>query len=554
LSWQWGFSRVSGQYYLRTPHRTKYAVPRRAVYSVATEIMATTILSLPPELLANIFCHLEDASFFSGRLANRNLEQSSFALFGRRFFRKKGYMITKSSLGVLQSVASHEKLRVYVQHVWFNPDCYTYDTLPNIALSLTKKADPGMPQINSYSDDMPGTRSEYIQCQSMLENRDFLSTKALFSGDRPLFKVLNSTFATLPNLKTVGMRRSDQHSPWGWSRLNDAVGKDPRELGDLSNVSSVIPGPTVLYMALMHTLAASRSRIQRLYTDAIQIDDISLRQLPPLVIREACGSLLYLEINLTRGNSRPHALLEDQDHDSDANQTESHGTGLVRLLSACPNLRELGLMIFPDRHESHFVAPERGWNKSYTFSVLKNLTDNVQLSNLRRIKLEEFTTLPSALISFLRPSAPHLTSIKLRDIRLVDECDDDRPWQHIFAFLAASCPKLSYLLLYHLYHSSGGIRFVQNLPSHPPQSEEDSNTVRITDNFTDYENIAVEVGTPHSDPDSESSERRATIFRARETVGDRVRALVNGHWYGQNLFSYEMDETLWHTDTSDEEW
>jgi hypothetical protein len=33
-----------------------------------------------------------------------------------------------------------------------------------------------------------------------------------------------------------------------------------------------------------------------------------------------------------------------------------------------------------------------------------------------------------------------------------------------------------------------------------------------------------------------------------------VRALVNGHWYGRNLFSYEMDESLWHTDTSDEEW
>jgi hypothetical protein len=311
----------------------------------------------------------------------------------------------------------------------------------------------------------------------------------------------------------------------------------------------------MLYLALMHTLATSGSRIQRLYTDALQIDDIPIRPLPPMVIREACSSLLYLEINVTRGFASTHAFFEDHNHDSDAKLSEHHGAGLVRLLSACPNLREIGLMIFPDRHESHFVAPEGGWYKSYTFSVLKNLTENVQLSNLRRIKLEEFTTLPSALISLLRPSAPHLTSIKLRDIRLVEEHDDDRPWQSIFAFLATSCPKLSYLLLYHLYHASGGIRFVQTLPSHPPpQAEDDQDAVSSTDNFTDYENIAVEAGMPHSDPDTEGQERRAAIFRARETVRDRVGALVNGHWYGQNLFSYEMDEALWHTDTSDEEW
>jgi hypothetical protein len=521
------------------------------------ETMATMIISLPPELLADIFWYLDDSSFFSGRLANRNLEHASFTLFGRRFFRKKGYMITNSSLDVLQSVASHEKLRVYVQHVWFNPDCYTYDYFPESFLYYARKTG-STPQLRPYSDHLPGTRGEYLQCQSMLENQALLIADALFGGgDSPLFSVLKSTFATLPNLKTVGMRRSEQHSPWGWSRLNNAVGKDPRELGDISNVSQVIAEPTVLYVGLMHSLAASGSRVQRLYTDAIQIDHIYKNALPPVVVQEACNSLLYLEINLTKGVSGPHAYLDD-DYDPGVKMSGPSGAGLVRLLSACPNLRELGLMIFPDRHESHFVAPQGGWDKTYTFCVLENLAANVQLSNLRRIKLEEFTTLPSALISVLAPSAPHLTSIKLRDIRLVgerDSDDDDRPWQSVFAFLSTSCPKLSYLLLYHLYHSSGGIRFVQNLPQHPPrQPEDDVNVVSSTDNFTDYENIAVEVGTPHSDPDSENSERRGTIFRARETVGDRVRALVNGHWYGRNLFSYEMDESLWHTDTSDEEW
>jgi hypothetical protein len=163
--------------------------------------MTTALLSLPPELLANIFYHLEDTSFFSGRLVNRNLEQASFTLFGKRFFRKKGYMITNSSLDVLRSVASHDKLRVYVQHVWFNPDCYTYDPLPISFVPLHRRIDQDIvprPQIHPYSSELDVTTSENIRGRSMMENRALLSIKALFSDDRPLFDILKSTFATLP--------------------------------------------------------------------------------------------------------------------------------------------------------------------------------------------------------------------------------------------------------------------------------------------------------------------------------------------------------------------
>jgi len=518
-------------------------------------MMATTLLSLPPELLANVFYHLEDETFFSGRLANRNLEQASFTLFGKRFFRKKGYMITNASLDVLQSVASHEKLRLYVQHVWFNPDCYTYGPLPSVTpfgRSWEAESVGIMDTKPPYSEEAAKKRGEYIRSQSMCENH------ALLNGDRELSDSLRSAFAILPNLKTVGMRRSEQHSPWGWSRLRDAAGKDPRELGDTSDLATagfkVIPGPTMLYLALIHALGTSGSRIQRFYTDAVQIDAISVHLLPPVIIQEACNSLLYLEINVTESERGTHLLLKRSEDNPDSRDSEPQGAGLVRLLSACPNLRELGLMIFPNRYNSHLVAPERGWTQSYKFMILKHLTENVQLRNLRRIKLEKLVALPSTVISFLKPSAPHLTSIKLRDIRLLEERDVRKPWQPIFAFFSTSCPKLSYLLLYHLYHASGGIRFVQNLPPPPTQPEDDPNLVSSTENFTDYENIAVEVGMPHNDPDAEGPERRAAIFRARETVGDRVRALVNGHWYGQNLFSYEMDDFLWHTDTSDEEW
>ena len=514
----------------------------------------TTLLSLPPELLANIFHHLDDASFHAGRLANRTLEQASFTLFGKRFFRKKGYMITTPSLEVLQSVASHEKLRLYVQHVWFNPDCYTYGLIPTV-VPIGIGRDRGRVSIMDaeppYSEEVAKARAEHIRSQAKIDNH------VLLSGDGRLSGLLRSAFATLPNLKTVGMRRSEQHNPWGWSRLRDAVGKDPRELGVASNYPTngygAIPGPTILYLALIHALGVSGSQIQRFYTDAVQIDAISAQMLPLTVMQEACGALLYLEINVAEKERMTDVFLNRREDDPDFGMTESQGAGLARLLSACPNLRELGLMIFPNRH-----SQEEGWSQQGYNLLLTHVTEIVQLRNLRRLKLEKLVALPSTLISFLQPSAPHLTSIKLRDIRLLEEegdVDNNEPWKPVFAFLSTSCPNLSYLLLYHLCHASGGIRFVQTLPP-PPRQPGDAiwDMMDSADNFTDYENIAVEVGVPHSDPDAEGAERRAAVFRARETVGARLRALVDGHWYGRNLFSYEMDELLWYTDTSDEEW
>ena len=88
--------------------------------------MATTLLDLPPELIASTFSYLDDGGFFAARASVRHLERASFSTFGKRFFRKKGYMITTDSLDVLQNVSSHKELRSYVQHVWFNPDCYTF--------------------------------------------------------------------------------------------------------------------------------------------------------------------------------------------------------------------------------------------------------------------------------------------------------------------------------------------------------------------------------------------------------------------------------------------
>lgn len=87
----------------------------------------TAILKLPSELISRIFGLLQcDVDFFNARRASRGLESASLAYFGHRFFRKKGFMITTSSLHVLKQIAAHNVLGNYVRHVWFNPDCFTF--------------------------------------------------------------------------------------------------------------------------------------------------------------------------------------------------------------------------------------------------------------------------------------------------------------------------------------------------------------------------------------------------------------------------------------------
>lgn len=518
----------------------------------------TTILNLPSELIADIVSYLDTDDVFSTRRSNRGLERASFAHFGKRFFRKKGYMITKESIEVLKAIAAHTELRKYVQHIWLNPDLFLFATPSYVRDRLPYDDDesPCFQDHETVEELTDEDRLHYAAWAScMASHKELLHTGKLAME-------LSTAFSTLPNLKALGMRRSEDHSPWGWQRLQEATGYDPRVLGDIpSGAASDFAGPTYLYIALVKALAASGAQIQRFYTDAVEIDSIPADTLPTEILSEACKSVLYIELNATRAwiNKDTYRIL---DHEGQPERIpldvkispDRYGTGLSRLMSAMPHLREIGLMIFPDRKQFHLVPPKPGvpgsWSSSYPYITLERLSSSVNFRHLRRVKLEKFTASASILLSVLKRSAASLTSLKIRDVRLITANDelfaepqnsrdpvDNKPWQHVFAFLATSCPSLNYLLLNHLSHDTGGIRFVADLPPQPPRDPNVPvlSTIINAGDFVDYENMSVDV-------------------RGLDLVQARVKQLVEGHWHNRNIFSYAMDETIWHTDTSDEEW
>ena len=499
--------------------------------------MVSSVLDLPSELISCIFRYLDNDDVFATRLASKYMETSSFSYFGRRFFRKKGYMITTQSIDVLKSIASHEQLRKYVQHVWFNPDCYTF---------VTPKCDPSTRESEERGRQLDDTANKSFEADepsrklSSQELRQRLGAyeacmsdhKALMFGNAQRLRLeLTTAFANLPGLQAIGMRRSEEHQPWGWSKLKDAIGEDPRVLGEISILSSSgLHGPTRLFIAIMGAVAATRADVKRLYTDAIEIDQISLDSLHQGTLDLACRSLMYLEINAS-------LVRRLGGYSGDPMNRPDYGEGLLRLFRAAPELQELGLQIFPDMGQRPVgLRQDRSLEQMYPYVAFQKLVNNVQLRHLTRLKLEKITTSPELLEAFVQPAHSSLTSIKIRDTRLLSPRAGDRPWQSVFEFLRDHCTVLEHVLLYHLQYDQGGVSFVE----HPSNMTRLSDALDTDDEdesglFTEYDHIALEAN-------------------GRVEVATSMMEIVEKHWYHKPIFSYSMDETLWHTDTSDDEW
>ena len=300
----------------------------------------TGLLDLPAELIASIFQHLDHKDVFATRLWQQVHRKLISIHFGKRFFRKKGYLITTPSINVLKSIADHEELRKYVQHIWFNPDCYTF-----VVPKCQPEEDLECDDAEDENDHSSTVVVEHVGLLSEEDRRRYEAYKACMEDhgmllyNENLERRLIGAFANLPNLQAVGMRRSEDHQPWGWSRLKDAIGEDPRVLGPIPwRPKYTLSGPTRLFMAIVKAMAYMAVEVKRLYTDAIEIDNILPDTLPQRTLDATCRALLYLEVNVNmawlkaRSNTKYIILREEAEY----------GEGLLRLLSSSASSKRAG--------------------------------------------------------------------------------------------------------------------------------------------------------------------------------------------------------------------
>lgn len=500
---------------------------------------ACGLLDLPSELVSTIFDHLaEKKDVFTTRLTSKYLARSCLSSFGRRFFRKRGFLITTESLDALNAISAHPELSKHVQHVWFNPDLYTYVTPKCAPKEDSECEDPDCEEWEwkagsriSHDSRSVEARRQYRAYQDCIRDHDRLLSTSLLESK------LIEAFSKLSNLETVGMRRSEAHQPWGWRKLKDDVGEDPRLLGPIpGGPPSSLSGPTCLFIAVTRALAATNVKTTRLYTDAIEFDNIDPARLPYETLLSACQSILYLEVNASRVRiekcSNPSFMKL-----SDPSQ---FGHGLARLLRACQSLRELGLQTVTDPRRLR--TPERQRHspnspRSWAYLSFQKLTTEIQPWHLTRVKLERIMTSPEPLLQFLSASASCLTSLKMAHTRLLQNPECPRPWKLIFEFLRDKCHSLACIVFYRLMHEHGSVSFSERLIESTVSYEPPNFSYwqpALGGSFAEYSAIAIRVD-------------------GREAVKARVEKLVEGHWYQEPTFSYAMDESLWHTDTSDDE-
>ncbi|GAB7362157.1 hypothetical protein MBLNU230_g2183t1 [Neophaeotheca triangularis] len=470
----------------------------------------TGILDLPPELIEHIVSWCGRQSVFATRLTHRYLEEASFDGFGRRFFRKKGFLITTESLNVLASIGKHRGLRKCVEHIWFNPDFYTF----------------------RYEDDRFAEEEREILAQTsgygtyLGERKDH---HELLYGQKLQDAVLPSLFRNLPNMKVVGMRRSTDHYPWGCNRLKRTTGLgDPRVIGHPWSGfrEDLLSEATELFKAIEHALASLEThRLERLYTDTIELDGILPEDLNNAVLAKANVKLTQLELNLTI-------------HCSDALTEVHRGKSVARLLQSMPDLQSFSLAFLTS-------------NMEYTCAVLNHIVLANAAETLLRLKLDSLEVDAASLTSFLEASSATLTHIKLGHIELRHEAPnssgESRVWDPVFTLLRDRFLCLEYLLCLDLTYRSNNSHGVR---MGSIEFQKTRGTSQRPDGAIDGEGGVL---AQHSDT---VRDEFALECRSRGEVTEDLACLEFALKYADEQgkeAALMNNDHLWYTDTSDEQ-
>lgn len=397
------------------------------------------LLDLPTELVVEVFCYLCNDDISSARLCCKQVEKRSFEHFASVFFRKNGYMITSLSIEKLEAISCHHQLRQYVQHVWFNPDCFTW---------AKPQFDEG--RINEDGDYTISSKYHNFQ-DCVRDHRNLLHSSLLETH-------LAKAFAGFPNLEAVGMRRGPEHSSWGWREIMRRVGHDPRQIGrPPRGPVRALSESTLTFVAILRALAKSGSRIEELYTDAIEIDSIAETNLPQEVLSASLHSLRYLDLCACK------AWLESE-LPSDICMECIPGQGLKRVLTAASGLEHLGLSFLPDiplrPYRPHGRAP------SYAQLAFASVAQEIGNHAFVSLELEGVSATEDNLRMAFQGTGSTLRRLKLRSVHLLNSEAEFR-WPSILNFIRDTCSALKAIHLCYFQERGKAVVLQSNLDHDP---------------------------------------------------------------------------------------
>jgi hypothetical protein len=379
------------------------------------------------------------------------------------------------------------------------------------------------------------------------------------------------------------MRKGTKFRPFGRPSLQEESGYDPRILREMQfamdSDNRSLSSTTRSLVFITAALSRFRNRVERLYIDCSELDEINPALMKPAMLRAAYGNIRNLELNVfgpravnhkhgASGPSRKKGAWEQQLEDISnlagvqrmgeetfaEPECERLGSPIVEMLSAMPRLESLAFCISPLRYSPSarcmFAVDEVGdplpWG--YKWAAFARIARGVSMTNLTRLKLESIHTTAVLLNTFLQSTAPRLQTLKLRRIMLLSrdltnghKTQPLLPWRLVFYTLAIDYPKLS-CIFFDVLSVWKDKRVIF-----------DGSTEASDDLKWDADEHDREVMQRQGDCVT-TNVLHTVDASGVEGVRRKLKNITKRHWYrAKPEVSDVGQEELWYSDTSDEE-
>ncbi|KAK4164287.1 hypothetical protein QBC43DRAFT_49402 [Cladorrhinum sp. PSN259] len=174
------------------------------VFNAFDPQLESRLVDLPLEMLLRITYHIPTPDLANVRLTCKALESKLFKYFAQEFFRKKQFMVSKSSLQALIDISKHPNLGPVLEHLIIATDR------------------PGNGFFNGGNSSAADAASKKLNLQIAQAEAKIMMSGGLCRD------MLAEAFSNLPNLQIVDLRDFNSHS-----RNRDGFGSPWRSFGSV---------------------------------------------------------------------------------------------------------------------------------------------------------------------------------------------------------------------------------------------------------------------------------------------------------------------------------
>ncbi len=396
------------------------------------------ILSLPPELLIEIWRCLGPKDQGAFRKTCKKLDMVLFHSFGIKYFIQRQFMLTEDSLGALLAI-SKSRFSIFLKHVIISHERLV--RYPNEEWGRDQA-------LNSRKDNYCAQYADQMTFINIGRDIDML-TEAFRCLDLETVAVHNDRV-----FSQYGNYTPPYPESYGSRAIQEATGVSPSESSGGADYLELSGYTAAMVTKLLYALGMANATLKRLEFPVRLIPDIAFHV--PYYLEASVGPMLSRVQNIRFGLNYPSPWPIDRRLvTSDANEAYEINTyHLRRLLGYCTQLRYIEIFggATVQSHENSFLrwlAAEPVAKTQSSFSSALTLTRSptpVAFPSLQNLVLRFIHIDVDNMLRLFDKVGPNIMSLWFIDITLIDSnvTDNSSPnhWSSCLLKLSTSAPQL----------------------------------------------------------------------------------------------------------------